>query len=86
MEKKQDTLAISLFNMALKSYPQFPDAKFYKAICYDHLGDTATAKIVINDGLADYKKGFTNNEDNEVYEDYPYEKRRFAYEYTAASF
>lgn len=86
MEKKQDSLAISLFDNALKSYPQFPDAKFYKAICLDHLGETAFAKQIINEGLADLNNGYSNNEDNEVYEDYPYEKRKFAYEYTAKSF
>lgn len=68
--------AIAIFDKALKIYPQFSDAKYYKAICWLKLGKPKE-EVVALVGLAreDAAKGFTINEDNTVYETYPYQKK-----------
>lgn len=71
--KKWDE-AIAIFDKALKIYPEFSDVKCYKAICMLKQGkpkEEVTA--LMKEAREDAAKGFTINEDNTVYETYPYQ-------------
>jgi tetratricopeptide (TPR) repeat protein len=70
-EKWQD--AILEFDKALKIYPNFSDVKFYKAMCLIRLGKTEEASFLLKEGKKDAESGFTINEDNVIYEKYPYQ-------------
>ena len=73
--KKWDE-AIAIFDKALKIYPQFSDVKFYKGICWYKKGrPKEEIMALINEGKENAKRGFTINEDNTVYETYPYQKK-----------
>ena len=68
--------AIVIFDKALKIYPEFSDAKYYKAICYAKLGKKQEEiKALFEESKADFKKGYSINEDNTAYETYPYQKK-----------
>ncbi len=76
-ELKKWTEAIEAFDKALKIYPQFSDAKYYKMLCMYKLGllqkgDWTKMK---EEAKADAEKGYTINEDNTIYETYPYQKK-----------
>ncbi|SHL32893.1 tetratricopeptide repeat protein [Flavobacterium saccharophilum] len=73
--KKWDE-AIAIFDKAIKIYPEFSDAKYYKAICWLKQGKPRE-EVVALVGVAreDYAKGFSINEDNTIYETYPYQKK-----------
>ncbi|KIC01859.1 hypothetical protein OA88_11515 [Flavobacterium sp. JRM] len=71
--KKWDE-AIAIFDKALKIYPQFSDAKYYKAICLFKLGKPKEEITTLAaSAREDAAKGFTLNEDNTIYETYPYQ-------------
>ena len=71
--KKWDE-AIAVFDKALKIYPQFSDAKYYKAICWLKQGKPREEAIaLISIAQEDAAKGYTINEDNTIYETYPYQ-------------
>jgi tetratricopeptide (TPR) repeat protein len=72
--KKLDE-AIAVFDKALKVYPNFSDAKYYKAICLARKENFEEAKILLKESEADYKIGYKLNEDNTIYETYPYQKK-----------
>ena len=68
--------AITIFDKALKIYPEFSDAKYYKAICWYKKGKPKEEIMaLINEGKENAKKGYSINEDNTVYETYPYQKK-----------
>lgn len=71
--KKWDE-AIAIFDKALKIYPEFSDAKVYKAICWLKEGKPKEEVVALIDAAKeDAKKGFSINEDNAIYETYPYQ-------------
>lgn len=71
--KKWDE-AIAVFDKALKIYPEFSDAKYYKAICFRKQGKPKEEVIfLVEAAKEDARKGFSINEDNAVYEKYPYQ-------------
>jgi tetratricopeptide (TPR) repeat protein len=70
-ERWQD--AILEFDRALKIYPNFSDVKFYKAMCLVRLEKMDEANILLEEGKKDIESGFTINEDNTIYEKYPYQ-------------
>jgi tetratricopeptide (TPR) repeat protein len=74
-EQKKWEEAIIEFDKALKIYPNFSDAKYYKAICLARLGKQEKVSMLYEESKEDAKKGYTINEDNTVYETYPYQKR-----------
>lgn len=75
-EQKKWNEAIIEFDKALKIYPNFSDAKYYKAICLSRLMDKQeNVTKLYNEAKEDAKKGYTINEDNTIYETYPYQKR-----------
>lgn len=73
--KKWDE-AIAIFDKAIKIYPEFSDVKFYKAICWLKQGKPKEDVIALI-GIAreDAAKGYSINEDNTIYEIYPYQKK-----------
>lgn len=72
-EQKKLNEAIVEFDKALKIYPNFSDAKYYKAVCLAKLGKVEEYKMLIKDAEQDGKSGYTINEDNTIYETYPYQ-------------
>jgi tetratricopeptide (TPR) repeat protein len=78
-EKEDYIEAIKAFDRALKRYPHFSDVKYYKAICLQKLGINAEALEVIKEGEQDFNAGYTINEDNAVYEAYPYQVTKAGY-------
>ncbi|MHA3787316.1 tetratricopeptide repeat protein [Flavobacterium hauense] len=76
-EQKKWSEAITIFDRALKLYPQFSDVKFYKSRCLARLDKKEEALKVYDEARADFKLGYTINEDNAVYELYPYQITRY---------
>ncbi len=68
--------AILHFDQALVEYDTFSDAKFYKGRCLYLLGESEKAKQYILEAKKDLINGFTINEDNVMYERYPYQIRK----------
>lgn len=67
--------AIIQFDRALKDHSNFADANYYKSVCLAKLGKREDAKTAFNKYVEDAKMGYTMNEDNIVYEIYPYQKK-----------
>lgn len=65
--------AIAEFDTALETYQEFSDAEYYKFLCLLKLGRSKEADPLLRKAIADYKRGFTINEDNVIYERYPYQ-------------
>lgn len=65
--------AIAEFDKALKIYPNFSDLKFYKAFCLLNLSKIEEGKTLLAEGKKDAENGYTINEDNAIYEKYPYQ-------------
>jgi tetratricopeptide (TPR) repeat protein len=74
-ELKRYNEAIVQFDKALKIYPQFSDVKYYKAICLYKLGKMELVDELIKQSKENFKNGYTINEDNTIYETYPYQKK-----------
>jgi len=69
--------AIVQFNKSLEKYPKFCEPMFYKAIAMSNI-DTYTKEEIeqlIDEALINKEAGNTINEDNAVYEMYPYQMR-----------
>jgi len=75
-ELKKYKEAIVQFDRALKIYSNLADAKFYKSICLAEIGDKENAIKTQQEFLKDSKQGYTLNEDNIIYEVYPYQLTR----------
>ncbi len=67
--------AIIEFDKALKIYATFSDAKYYKGICLARLDNKEAFLKLLKESEDDYKKGYKLNEDNTIYETYPYQKK-----------
>jgi tetratricopeptide (TPR) repeat protein len=65
--------AIEHFNKSLKQYHNFSDVKYYKANCLKRLNRMDEAYALMKEAQADFKAGATINEDNMIYELYPYQ-------------
>jgi len=76
-ELSQHEKAIQYFDKALKNYPTFSDAKYYKSISLFRTDQTELAEKTLTDCENDFKNGYTINEDNAVYEKYPYQIKQF---------
>jgi len=74
-EQDQFEEAISLFDKALKIYPTLSDAKYYKAVCLVKLGKKEEANKLLEEAKKEPKDNYFINEDNAVYETYPYQVR-----------
>ena len=65
--------AIIEFDKSLTQYKQFSDVKYYKAICLGRLKKFEEAKRLFAESKRDKINGYSINEDNSVYEYYPYQ-------------
>lgn len=67
--------AIDSFDRALKLYPEFSDAQMYKSICLRKLNKIDEANSLRKIARKNGTDGYTINEDNAIYERYPYQIR-----------
>lgn len=72
-EQKGWDEAIAQFDRAIGLYPEFSDAKYYKSKCLMRLGQKEAADKLYAEARSDFQKGYTINEDNVIYEKYPYQ-------------
>jgi tetratricopeptide (TPR) repeat protein len=72
-EQRKWEEAIVEFDKVLKIYPNLSDAKYYKSVCLLRIGKQEEAVVLKNEAIQDGKLGRTINEDNTVYETYPYQ-------------
>lgn len=64
--------AISYLDKTLKSYNNFSDAKYYKGLCLSQKDDKINAEKLMREAKANFEQGYTINEDDSLYEIYPY--------------
>lgn len=76
MEMNEYENAIQSFDEALLKYPNFGDVKYYKTGCLYNLGKVEEAKLLFTEAKDDILKGNTINENNIIYERYPYQVRK----------
>ena len=74
-EQKNYEGAIEMFDKALAIYPNFSDVQCYKAGCLYKLGKMKEGDEMTKLCQENGKKGNTINEDNVIYEKYPYQIR-----------
>lgn len=67
--------AIEIFDKALKIYPTFAEVQYYKAVCLYKMGKQEEAMGLMDTARTNGKAGNTINEDNVIYERYPYQVR-----------
>lgn len=72
-ELRNHEAAIVQFDKALKIYPQFSEVKYYKGVCESRLGRIENYEKLYAEAAEDDKNGFRLNEDNTIYETYPYQ-------------
>lgn len=65
--------AIKSFDKSLSTYTNFAEAKFYTALCLYRLGKRQEAEELMIDAKIQGELGNTFNEDNSIYEPYPYQ-------------
>jgi len=65
--------AIITFDSSLSKYSRFSDAKYFKGKCIILKGDYDKGIELMKEGKKDFEKGYTINEDNSLYELYPYQ-------------
>lgn len=78
--------AIESFDKALAEYSKFPDAQYYKGLCYFALGDTKLAESIMRTAKANAEQGYTINEDDVYYETYPYQVNRYRTKWTIPNY
>ncbi|HET9135387.1 MAG TPA: hypothetical protein VFO76_02025 [Candidatus Kapabacteria bacterium] len=61
------------FDRSLRSNPDFADAEYYKAASLRKLGDTVASDLLFKQAEDHFYEGKTINEDNAIYERYPYQ-------------
>ncbi len=74
-ELKKYQEAIDLFDLALAIHDKFSDVQYYKAICLGKIGKTDEAVALIELAKFNGQRGYSFNEDNVIYERYPYQVR-----------
>ncbi len=74
-ELKKYEEALELFDQALEIYPQFSDVQYYKAKVLYKIGKPEEGENLYKIAKENANKGYSINEDNVVYERYPYQVR-----------
>ncbi|WP_026932641.1 tetratricopeptide repeat protein [Christiangramia echinicola] len=74
-EQKKYEEALELFDQALEIYPQFSDVQYYKAKILYKIGKAKEGESLYKKAKENAAKGYSINEDNVVYERYPYQVR-----------
>lgn len=72
LQLKKFKQSILTFDKALKLYPQFSEVHYYKAKAQKSLGDPGHINTM-NTAKSFFEQGHTINEDNAIYEKYPYQ-------------
>ena len=72
-EQQEWESAIIQFDRALKIYPRFSDVQYYKSVCLFRLGRSKEGKELALRSKENQKAGFSVNEDNAIYERFPYQ-------------
>ena len=72
--------AIAYFDKSINTYPNFSDAKYYKANSLLKTNKPAEADKLFSECISDFNKGYTINEDNALYENYPYQLKKYQIE------
>src|SRR5690554_371701 len=73
-EQEKYNEAVKIFDEALSQYPEFSDVIYYKALCFYKLSKPVEEyQDLISQAKEFAKKGYTINEDNAIYEPYPYQ-------------
>jgi len=75
-EQQRFEEAINNLDLALAKYPNFSDAQYYKYLALEKLGRKDEAKHFYQEAKSNFDKGYTINEDNVIYERYPYQIRQ----------
>lgn len=73
MERQDSLQANKYLDKAIALYSNFSDAKYYKAMLWFTSGNINNALVLFKDALKDLSNGYTINEDNAIYESYPYQ-------------
>ncbi|RMA57026.1 tetratricopeptide repeat protein [Ulvibacter antarcticus] len=68
--------AIVAYDEALSKYPSFGDVKYYKAICLFKMKKYEASQALFKEAKDDILNDNTINEDNVIYEEYPYQVRK----------
>ena len=76
MEQENLIEANQLFDKVIGIYKEFPDALYYKALLLEQQNKYLEAKQIIEQAIMNMTKGYSINEDNAKYEDYPYQIKR----------
>jgi len=74
-EQKKYEEAIEVFDQALEIYPQFSDVQYYKAKILFRLGKPEEGELMYGNAKENAAEGYSINEDNAIYERYPYQVR-----------
>lgn len=74
-EQKNYAGAIEVFDRALQIFPDFSEVQIYKADCLRRIGKIEEANELQRIGEINGRNGSTINEDNVIYEKYPYQIR-----------
>lgn len=74
-EQKDYLGAIEIFDKALEIYPNFSEVQIFKSYCLRKIGKTIEANELQKLGEINGRNGNTINEDNVIYEKYPYQIR-----------
>lgn len=80
-EKGNYQNAINNFNKSLEQYENFSDAKYYKALSLINLNKKEAGQILLLEASKDFKNGFSFNEGNSLYEQFPYQVNNFMFVY-----
>ena len=73
LELSEYEQALESFDNCLKLYSNFSDAKYQKAVCLLDMHRYLEALAVLREAKSDLDQGYTINEDNAIYEKYPYQ-------------
>ena len=78
--------AITFFDKTLKEYKNFSDAKYYKGLCLLLKGDNSNAEIIMREAKIDFEQGYTINENDSIYEMYPYKVNWYMAKWTIPNY
>ena len=73
LETKRYADAQSNFEETLKQYSQLPDAHFYMAMIHKELGNAKEKRHFLENAREFASKGYRQNEDQEIYSNYPHQ-------------
>jgi tetratricopeptide (TPR) repeat protein len=81
-EEEKYADAIASFDKSLALYAECADVKYYKAMSLDRSGKPKEALAMMREAAYDMKQAYSINEDNAIYEAYPYQVNSFFMEHT----